>query len=277
MQTSRKNQIMDLIRRPCRNRDGRPPILFIHGANADRRIWDFHFVDFFVEAGFDVWALSLRGHGANGYSSFPWPPGFSDYAEDVERAIRRIGETPVIVGHSMGGLVVQQVLKNGAIPIHAAVLMASVPPDGLFRPFIRLSRAHPVLVGKFKLVNASPRWMWEQWVGMKDFQQMFFSDSTPLENVAPFYSIYRNESLRAMADILFFNPPAKARLECPLLVMGAEEDRIITPEFVHETADAYSADVELLPRMGHVMMLEDRWETAARILLDWLNTHSERR
>lgn len=261
---------MELIRRPCRRPDSRPPVLFIHGAYADAKIWDVHFLDFFAEAGFNVWALSLRGHGKSRYQPIAWPPGFADYIDDVEWAIGQIGEPPVLVGHSMGGLVAQRVLKKNGISVKASVLIASVPPDGMMNPIIRLAQEHPLLFHKLGLINASPRWMWEHWVSMEEVRQMFFSKSTALQEVKRFYPLFQCEPPRALTDLTFFCPLAKMKPECPMLAMGGEEDIIIPPEFVQKTADFYSADIQMLPGLGHAMMLDKEWETAAKSIVNWL-------
>ena len=52
----------------------------------------------------------------------------------------------MIVGHSMGGYVVQKYLENNDAP--AGVLMASAPPQGSMRASIRMMRRHPWAVFK---------------------------------------------------------------------------------------------------------------------------------
>lgn len=268
---------MELIRRRCRHCAGRPPILFAHGVYADARIWDVYFLDFFVDAGFDVWALSLRGHGKSRYEPVSWSPGLSDYTEDVKWAIEQIGEPPVLVGHSMGGLVVQQVLGRSDIPVHSAVLMAAVPPKGMYEPALRLAQAHPALFYKLSLLNASPRWMWEHWLSAADFRELFFSETTPLEHTKRFLSLFQSEPPRGLIDLLMFCPPAQFRFDGPMLVMGAEADIIIPPDFVQRTAEAFSAELKILPGMGHAMMLEDNWRAAAKSIEDWLKHGTRKR
>jgi len=261
---------MELIRRRSRHRKDHPPLLFVHGAYADARIWDVHFLDFFVDAGFDAWAVSLRGHGNSRYDPLIGSPGLSDYRDDIEWAVGQIGEPPVLVGHSMGGGVVQRVLEKAEIPVSGAVLMASVPPKGMGEPVLRLAQNHPVLFHKLTLLNASPRWMWEHWLSAEDVRALFFSENTPMDQVKRFFSLFQSEPPRALMDLVVFCPPARFEYKGPMLVMGAEADIIIAPDFVQETAETFSAELKILPDMGHAMMLEDNWKTAAQSILDWL-------
>jgi pimeloyl-ACP methyl ester carboxylesterase len=52
-----------------------------------------------------------------------------DYLDDVQSATDSLGSQPVLIGHSMGGFIVQKYLAKRRAP--AAVLMASIPPQGV--------------------------------------------------------------------------------------------------------------------------------------------------
>ncbi len=65
-------------------------------------IWE-HFLGFFAARGYPAYAVSLRGHG--GSEGDLAVASFEDYVDDVETAAKAIGSEPVLVGHSMGGLV----------------------------------------------------------------------------------------------------------------------------------------------------------------------------
>jgi len=81
-------------------------ILFIHMSWGGT--WAFKFyMPFFAKAGYRVHALDLRGHGDSGGSVEG--ARMQDYTDDVRSAIIGLNlENPIIVGHSMGGLVALQ-------------------------------------------------------------------------------------------------------------------------------------------------------------------------
>ena len=121
------------------------PLLFVHGAWHAAWCWDEHFLDFFANEGFRAAAVSLRGHGAS-TSSKPFSSAtFADHVDDVQSAVDTLGAEPVLVGHSLGGLVVQKYLENHDAP--AAVLMAPHPPQLNRRAIVALLavRKHPWL------------------------------------------------------------------------------------------------------------------------------------
>ena len=105
------------------------PLLFVHGALHAAWCWDEHFLDFFADKGYRSLAVSLRGHGK---SPAPKPMQFcsiADYVHDVDSVAKSLPKPPVVVGHSMGGIVVQKYLESHDTP--AAVLLASVPVSGI--------------------------------------------------------------------------------------------------------------------------------------------------
>ena len=68
----------------------------------------------------------------------------------------------------------------------------------------------------------------------------------------------------AALDMVFLNLPKPDRVSTPLLVLGAECDRSVTPQEVHATARAYRTQAEIFPNMGHDMMLEPGWIAVAQ-------------
>ncbi len=104
------------------------PLLFVHGGWHAAWCWEDHFLDFFAENGFRAVAVSLRAHGKSATSQRLRTCSIADYVDDVRTAAAGLDIQPVIVGHSMGGFVVQKFLETHHAP--ACVLMASAPPNG---------------------------------------------------------------------------------------------------------------------------------------------------
>lgn len=61
------------------------------------------------------------------------------------------------------------------------------------------------------------------------------------------------------------------RVTAPMLVLGAEEDGLVTKAEVQATARAYHTQPEFFPGMGHNMMLEPGWAGVAQRIHDWLH------
>lgn len=118
------------------------PLLFVHGAWHGAWCWVEHFLDYFAQRGFAVHAVSLRGHGASeGRDRLRWTR-LAEYVEDVAQIAGQLPSPLVVIGHSMGGGVVQKYLENHPAP--AGVLLASMPPAGVLATTLRIARRHPL-------------------------------------------------------------------------------------------------------------------------------------
>ena len=117
------------------------PLLFIHGAWHGAWCWDEYFLSFFADRGYRALAVNLRGHGNSPTQrSLRWC-SITDYVEDVASVARDLPTDLVVIGHSMGGYIVQKYLESHNAT--AGVLLASLPPQGALRFVGRLLRRVP--------------------------------------------------------------------------------------------------------------------------------------
>jgi pimeloyl-ACP methyl ester carboxylesterase len=241
------------------------PLLFVHGGWHGAWCWADSFLDFFAEQGFLAAAVSLRGHGG---TPAPGPLNsctIADYVADVADAAAELGSTPVVVGHSMGGFVVQKYLEKHLAP--AGVLMASMPSRAAHRAAVafRITRAHPLVSLRAyttgttaELVNTPLR-----------ARQHFFCDTTPESVVVECARRLQAEGSHGGGLRFRFRP---GRVSTPLLVLGGEEDRSVRPREVQATARDYGTTAEMFTGMGHNMMLEPGWRLVAERIQSWLGS-----
>ncbi len=138
-----------ISRHPAGTPKGRP-LLFVHGAFTHAGIWDAHFLPYFAERGYVAHALSLRGHGGSeGHGLLPWT-SLTDYVADLVDAVNSMPVKPVLIGHSLGGMVVQRYLRTGKAP--GAVLMASAPPYGMWDSTLGMAFRDPLLVHQLTML-----------------------------------------------------------------------------------------------------------------------------
>lgn len=102
---------------------GSPPLVFVHGAACNRRFWDRH-VRHFAFA-HRVIAVDLRGHGESDAPMQSYAiRGFTD---DLAWTCAQLGiEKPVVVGHSLGGLIALDFASAYPDRVDAAVLIDSL-------------------------------------------------------------------------------------------------------------------------------------------------------
>jgi len=244
------------------------PVLFVHGVLHGAWFWE-NFLPYFSSCGFPAYALSLRGHGASPLDVPLNHVRTSDYVNDIRTAVNtiegRTGLTPIVIGHSMGGYLVQRYLQKYAAP--KAVLVASAPPHGVIMTALRMQLFSPLTTLKMLLGRKlSP--MIETDQATRDFA---FSESMPLDEVAKHRERMCEESFRAFLDMLYRLPNPR-RVSTPLYVVGAEKDTVFAPWEIRKTARQYDAPCEIFPNMAHDMMLENGWESVADSIIDWLRS-----
>ena len=123
--------MLEVIDKGSSTESHRVPLLFVHGACGTAWCWDEHFLDFFADKGYRAVALSLRGHGASSLSKRLNSCSIADYVDDVHAVVGKLGSPPVLIGHSVGGFIVQKYLELH--DARAGVLLAdgvSAPTDG---------------------------------------------------------------------------------------------------------------------------------------------------
>lgn len=239
------------------------PLLFVHGAFAGAWVWDEHFLPYFARQGYHAHALSLRGHGGSQGHEHLDAHSIHDYVDDLSKVIADIGAAPVLIGHSMGGFVVQKYLERHTVP--AVVLMCSVPPQGLIAAqFSMLFQKPGLMVELNRLLGGAD-------VPLDVLREALFAQDIPIATLERYYRKMQQESQRAIWDMSMFSLPMIDRMHRPpLLVLGAEHDQLMPAFLVQSTAQTYSVPSKIFRGLGHGMMLEKDWEHVAENMRDWL-------
>jgi len=231
----------------------RPPLLFVHGLGHGAWCWE-NWQDAAADAGYDSVAVSLRGHG--GSAGRLRTSRLGHYVDDVIEVATALPAPPVLVGHSMGGLVVQQVLARYAV--RAAVLVSPVPAHPAVASLAAIARRHPL-----------------------DALRIVVGGSLPLRADYLFHELDSAEA-RSLSDrcggesplvqyqLLMHRPAGPPLGSPPVLVLATPDDRLVPITGVRRTAARYGADVEEFPGMGHDLMLDRRWREPLDTMLDWL-------
>ncbi|MCX7176428.1 MAG: alpha/beta fold hydrolase [Proteobacteria bacterium] len=239
------------------------PLLFIHGAYTAAWCWEEHFLPWFAAQGYPSYALSLSGHGASRGRKQLDSFGISDYVDDVAEAIAALPAPPVLIGHSMGGFVVQKYLERHQAP--AAVLMCAVPPQGIMSSAFGLMFQKPGLLSDLNSLMGGGR------IAAETLREALFAQPVAEDDLQRYFRFSQRESHRAVWDMTLFNLPHPSRVKnTPLLVLGAEHDHLIPSSLVEMTARTYGVEAEIFPGMGHGLMLERDWRLAADRIHAWL-------
>lgn len=242
-------------------------LVFVHGAYAAAWCWEEYFMPYFAEHGYPCYALSLRGHGGSEGHEYLALTSLDDYVADLAQVVSDIEGPVVLIGHSMGGMVIQQYLHKHAV--HGVVLMASVPPEGLLNSALQLAFREPQVFLELNLVHSSD----SRHATIDNIGRALFSPSLPRAEMIKFLTRFQPESHRAILDMSFlpFRFQGKAK-QAPMLVLGAEKDAFFPPYMIHSTAARFGTRAEVFKDMAHTMMLEPNWREVAERIMVWLST-----
>ena len=258
---------LEVLRRSPAGTARPAPLLFVHGAWHGAWCWDKHLMPHLAAAGYECHALSLRGHaGSPGRERLRWT-SLADYVADVAEVAAALRAPPVLVGHSMGGAVVQKYLEDARRPAAAMVLLASVPPTtGALLATLRAARRQPLRFLRANLTFSLHRLV-DSPAAARD---LLFSDTLPERAVAAYVPRLQDESYRAFLELIAIALRSPRPRRVPTLVLGGAADRIFGVAEVEATARAYGTRAEIFPGAPHDLMLEPSWRPVAERLVGWL-------
>lgn len=246
------------------------PLLFVHGAWHAAWCWDEHFLEYFADKGYRALAVSLRGHGNSPSPGRRQSCSVADYVTDVDSVAHGLPTRPVVIGHSMGGFVVQKYLEAHDAP--AGVLLASMPVRGCGGFILRGMKRHPWHAIRTTATRRSLR----GYNTPELAREHFYSAGTPESDVVRYSARLEEEFVGKLTREMTLSAlPKPDRVHTPLLVLGAEFDGCFTQDEIRATARAYRTEAEIFPNMGHNMMVEPGWEAVARRIHTWLGTAEE--
>lgn len=244
-----------------------PKIVMVHGAFCGG--WSFDtFRRPFEAAGYEVLSPDLRGHAAHEPGEAVIGLSMSDYARDIVDLCRSLDEPPVLVGHSMGGLICQLAARK--VEVEALALLAPSPPWGVagwsIEEAIAAFGVH--FMSPFTTGAVEPN---------RQLMRTFTLDRMSRAEAAPILAQMRHESARAVRETLnwWLDPfmttsLGPGPLDARSLVIAGEDDRVHPARTVRQTAERIGAEYVCMPGMSHWLTGEPGWTAVADLTLDWL-------
>jgi pimeloyl-ACP methyl ester carboxylesterase len=238
-------------------------IILVHGAWHSAVCWADTFLPYFAEQGYNVLAPSLRNHGkSESEGSLRWRR-IREYAADIQQVVNSTEGKLYLVGHSMGGQVVQKYLE--LYPdnrVEKAVLLCSVPPHGVWRSTLKAIRTHPL---SFLLVNLT--FSLEPIINTKEkVKELFFTSRISDKALDKAFKHVQDESYLAYLDMLFLDLPRPKKIQTPMLVIGGSNDFIFGKKDALATAKAYNTEGVIFEGEAHNLFMEDNWQEAAKFI-----------
>ncbi len=195
-----------------------------------------------------------------------------DYAEALEQEVKQLGAKPILMGHSMGGLLAQILGTRGLA--RALVLLTPAWPSGIVVLTPSAIRSH--------WTSLTTWGFWRKPV-RPTFGEAVYSmmHLLPEEEREKTYDKFVYESGRTVFEIgywLFDSRGAsrvdESKVTCPVLTVAGAQDRIIPASIVRRVARKYKAvsTYKEFENHAHLVVTEPRWQEVAEYVGGWLRS-----
>ncbi|NBB20376.1 alpha/beta fold hydrolase [Runella sp. CRIBMP] len=247
-------------------------IVLIHGLFVNNTSWA-QWKTYFESQGYKVYTPANPGHeGTPAQLRSNIHPdltqtGFEDVVMNIVKLIDTLPEKPIVVGHSLAGLVVQKLIEMDKAV--AGVSIDGAPPKNVLAPWATVKIVLPV-VNFFKGNEA--------FLGSREwYHRAFFNNYTKEESDLLFDQIAVPESRKIARDTLLasFAKIDFKKPHNPLLFIGGEKDNIFSSSFTKRIAGSYkdsnsTTDFKEFAGRSHFIAGEKGWEEVAEYVLNWI-------
>ena len=247
--------------------------VFIHGMWGTPDVWR-NWRSFLEARGWQTMAPALRHHEAPPLE----PPrelgttSLLDYAADLEAMLKTLTEKPILVGHSMGGLLALMLCARGLGK--SGVLLTPAPPAGVIA-------VRPSNVWAFSRIEMTWGWWRKPHRATLDEALWHTFNTTGRREGAERHATFVHDSGRALFEMaLPWLDGGKATaidprlVTVPLLFVAADQDRLTPPGVVRRTAQRFGhvADYVEYPNQGHWVLGQPGWERIADDTMAWMDS-----
>ncbi len=253
-------------------------VVFIHGMYMTSLCWE-HWTRHFEAAGYRCLAPGWPGRDKSVELLRKAHPDqelgrltLQAVVTHLDKLVRSLDEKPILIGHSMGGLIVQLLLQRDLAA--AGVAIDPAPPRGVFTvswPFLRSNWPHiNPFVSKHRPI----------WMSLERFQYTFTNGLPTAEQRAAYEKYVVPESRRVPAEAL----TRVARIDFsksrpPLLLIAGSDDHLIPSALVRANFRRYRlppslTDFREFAGRKHFIIGQADWKEVADGILSWLNQRS---
>ncbi|MGV3767478.1 MAG: alpha/beta hydrolase [Chitinophagaceae bacterium] len=251
-------------------------IVFVTGAFVSNSCWDDWRI-YFESRGYHTIAPAWPFKNGTAAELRARQPNDTDLAaltleqliDHYIKVVRSFPEKPIVIGHSLGGLITQIINNRGYAA--AAVAIHSVPPKGVFPYEFSFLRAGWRVLGLFTSMKKTYLMSFKKW-------QYAFVNGMPLaEQKRTYEQLTIPESktvarggLTNAAYVDFYKPHA------PLLLTSGTEGTIIPAHLNRRNYNKYKKDngsildYKEFPNRNHFVLGQPSWKEDADYILDWL-------
>ncbi|MDO5753724.1 alpha/beta hydrolase [Arthrobacter sp.] len=257
------------------------PVVFIHGLWLHSSSWD-PWLEKFRSRGYSVTAPGWPGEGETVAATREEPDGMNDVGIDAicHHYADLIGAPeikPIVIGHSFGGLIAQELLAHGYAA--AAVAIDPAPIKGVKAlPFSALKTAFPVLsnpANRKKTVSLNAKqfhYSFGNTLEDSESNELFEKWTIPGPGRPLFEDATANFAKNSPAAV-----DTHAAERGPLLLTAGTEDHTAPKIVVQQAFKLYADNAKSVTEYhefegrGHSLAIDKGWDDVANVTLEWLS------
>lgn len=251
-------------------------LVFVHGVSHGAWCWE-NFVEYYTKRGYACFVINLRGHGDDRNNK---KGTLKKYVDDVKKCINRCEEyckdnkipysKPYLIGHSMGGAIVEIYISEYSNKIKGAVLFAPATAQGMGKNIFTTTvsttgfNTLPTTMGRKQNKHLSE----SNFFVAKDRNTKKFVPRITDETKLKYYDEQLcRESIFAMVNLWKFEI---TKPNIPVFVIGSDKDAYFPTDSLEITANFYDTKPMVLRGLCHDIMLDPEWEKAAESVLEFI-------
>jgi pimeloyl-ACP methyl ester carboxylesterase len=255
---------------------GSGTVVFITGAFISHTCWD-NWLCYFEEKGYAAIAPPWPGKNADAETlrkRHPDPALAAVTTNDVvgyfASIVSQLEEKPIVIGHSLGGLIAQILLNRGLVAAAVAIHPTSPADTGLNK--LNYLFANIRSLGYCTSIDQTYLLPFRMW------QKIFVNEIVLDEQKDAYYALVIPESKRVMRGVLTSAVELDfAVAHRPLLLLAGSKDKYVSVSQVKRNFKRYKnlySTVDFVVReRNHFAPLSDIWIEDADHVLSWLNSH----
>jgi len=255
-------------------------ILLITGAFVSNSGWD-EWKSYYESKGFKVIAPAWPHKNGNAESLRLRQPdsliaqlSLQEVVDYHSKIIDSLGEKPIIIGHSFGGLITQLLVQQGKAS--AGIAYHSVPPKGVLTLKYSFIRSLWSPLGLFRsnkktFLMSFPQWQYAFTNGMEEAVQKEYYDKL----VIPESRNVMWDALKKQGKVDF------KKAHAPLLFISGSEDHIMPASLNKKIYKKYKklepsgsiTEYKEFEGRNHLAMAQETWKEDADYILQWVSKY----
>ncbi|MXV15737.1 alpha/beta hydrolase [Hufsiella ginkgonis] len=251
-------------------------IVFIHGMFQNPKSWE-KWTNYFSEKGYRCLAPAWPLHSGEPRDLRENPPAglgdlrLNDVVGEIEKVILGLNEKPIVIGHSVGGLIVQLLVNREMVS--AGVAINSVAPNAMLDFDWGFLKNSAMIANPLK--GNEPFYM-----DLENFHASFCNTMTLEETREPYGQYATHDSRNVLRDCMGEAGQLDTELpHVPLLFVAGEKDEIIPNTLNEKNFKAYTDEASVtsfkeFANRGHFICGQPGWAEVAEYTCTWLEQHA---